>query len=231
MSILLSEAVTILDDTFLRAGDSSFYSLERKHRMIRRAGNKFLRETQISRTTTSRNTAASTATIDVTAATGAGSFLPGYLYSAPFITTSGAAQYRPLAVLAFDMVRQYLENSPSTTGVPEMIGWLTPSGGYMYPVPNAVYAVSFPWWQPLTSMTPGQAVDATLNLPEQYADDIIGFGAYGYLVHGLPGHGEGQNLLAMFEQLIEQVRGEQQGVEVYFPDTTSSASYRPVGGI
>lgn len=204
----LEEARQTLQKSILQVGDQDFPP-DRLDRAIRGSFNRFLRETHVSRTTVDATTVISQVTLDVTAAPGGEDFLPGYLYAESFISSSGTDQYKEVNKSSWRQVREELQLS-QTTGRPELIAWLGPSRGYLFPIPDLAYSISFPFWKPLVNWEIGtpDGSDIELNVPKQYVDDVLWWGARSYLLRGAPGHPEVEAATQAFEMLIDESKGD-----------------------
>lgn len=207
MALTLKEARATLLSSVLHVSERDFVPLD-LDRAIRGSFNRFLRETQITRTTTAVPTVSGTATLDITATSGAGEFRPGMLLDVPFIS-SATGTYYPVYGAAWDAIRSQLRESTARDR-PEQIAWLTADTAYLYPIPDAVYTITFTWWAPLTSFNAGTGDPGavSLNIPEQYVDDLLYWGTRAYLLKGLPGHPEADSSMAEFKEFVRQAKSD-----------------------
>jgi hypothetical protein len=177
---------------------------------IRWAGNYFL-----SKTKTSRALSQVACTIDSPNLTlGMADFAPGCLLTAPY----GSAPSRSLAVVGIEKII-HLRNESGASGFPEAIAFVSESLAYLYPTPDQAYTINFHFWKPLVAFDPG-ATDPeaiTLNIPDRYAE-VVGMGAAGHLVRGMPGTPDGPAKLEGFMQAVSAAVGETTESAVYFSD-------------
>ena len=210
----LVEARKTLMDSVLHA-DANSFAEDKQDRALRYAFERFMRETKIARTVASITIASGASTLDVTAT--ATDFRPECIVAAPYISAENVM----LQVVGFDNLIQRKNTSGTTTGTPEMIAWLAPATGHIFPTADAQYTLSVPYWQPFTSFTPGTKANPTLNCPDRWAYDVIWTGARGALLRGAPGHPDWEAADAQFERLIQEAKGSVSMPGVWFIDQTT----------
>lgn len=207
----LVEARKVLMDSVLHA-DANAFDVDKQDRALRVSFERFMRETKIARTVGSVTIANAATTLDVTATLT--DFRPECLTSAPYIS----AENVQLQVVSFDCLLTRKNTSGTTSGTPELIAWLSPSLGHLFPTADAQYTLSVPYWQPFTAFTPGTKTNPTLNVPDRWAYDVIWSGARGALLRGAPGHEDWRAADEQFERLIQEARGSVSPPGVWFID-------------
>lgn len=214
MTTTVAEADATLVDSVLHGG--SGYALAKRHRALRASGNHFLRETGMSRIVSTVTAAADTDLLDI--GESVAGFLPGHLYARIFISSPAADKFKRLQVVPFDNIAAAHERG-SASGRPELIAFLSPTVAYLYPTPDQEYTLSLPWWQPLTRWTIGTENDPTeLNVPDQYVDAWLWWGARAYLLMGAPGHPDAGPAMQKFEEIIAEAKGAVHQGGVWFGD-------------
>ena len=214
MSVTLTEMrenVSLTCTNTSVGGDGSGLSTKSIDRSIRWAGQRWMRETRMVRTIGTVNTVANTTTIDPSSMT---DFLPGCLLNTPYISSNNRRMW--VVELSAIIHQRFLSGA---SGVPEMIAFASSTVAHLYPTPDAIYTVSFHYWQPFTSFAVGlvDGDSVTLNIPDRYVDDLA-IGAAGKLILSYPGIPSGPEKMALFEQSIMRAKGEVSEAGVWFSD-------------
>lgn len=192
----LDEARNLLRDSVLHIGDAGTFTDEKLDRAIKVAGYRFLRETRASAAST--NITITSATEAVNIRTTITDFEVHWFIRARILYKE--VKYAPIQTIE----QYYAESTP--TGQPTLIGFYSNTSAIVYPQPAAGYTMVLNHLQDLVSWTPGVSVQTTLNIPDEYAYDVIWHGARAYLTLGLVGHGEAQPAMEEFKAVIESAK-------------------------
>jgi hypothetical protein len=161
------------------AQDSSMYNDASIDRAIQTVCNRFIRVTKATKKTDTLAVTAGASTIDLSEID---DFRPERLLRA---WISGKPE---LELTDFWTIDSRLVNEPSA-GVPTLIGFNTTTDGAIFPAPDADYTINLLWVPPLTTWTIGATDDATaLNLPDDWMQEILVYGATATLQHTEPEH-------------------------------------------
>lgn len=219
MGFTLAEIDTTVEQVLLNMEEDEFDACER-HRAIRAACERFARETKCSRTVGTVPTVANQNYVDI--ATTLTNFLPGALLTAPYVATTS----RRLKVVSFEVMRAWREINSTPTGHPEAIAFLSAANAQLFPTPGAIYTLSFYYWKPVATFTPGTKAAVTIDIDARYLDEVAD-GAAARLIRGSPDHPEWQAMERDFEAAIRRAKGEIQrtGLVITQPVPTINNSY------
>ncbi len=228
MAITVPEARLYVTDSVLHAAQDVFS--ERKLDMaIRTAFERFLRETQVARSTKTMATVSGTRFYDLDTEIASG-FRPDQIVGMPYIQ---ATDYRSLQIVDYEVIRREYDTSDAT-GRPEMIGF-NGNRMFMFPTPDDAYTVNIEAWDTLdiTGWTIG-GTDATtlakeINVPDRWAYEVLNIGARAYLILGAPGHPDAQASMYEFERMIARNKGAGQRGGRWWPSSkgTIEQGYGP----
>lgn len=182
---------------------------------IRWAGEKFLRETGCSRTAVDVAIADGATSIDIP--TTDDDFLPGYLVGACGLILSAN---RRIHLVDFETIERS-RSEGTTSGYPELIAFLTPARGELYPASDDDYTSTWVYSAPLTDWTmgSGNAGAITLNIPHRFLD-VVAIGAAAKLVVTSPKQPGGRDLMQMFLGDIAEAKGAVQHTGVWHSGET-----------
>jgi len=182
MSMTLAEArETVLSGVLHAPAGHGHFGPENVDRAIRFAGNDFAQTTRAIRGTTSVPlTAGSAHPFNIQGVAGMDRFM-----EENFIWASiggKAVKQAPLHTV------QRYHDGATPTGQPTMLAFEGPSRLWFDKKPSGNMTLTVFWWQPFTSWTIGTSSPSgvILNLPPQYADAVLRFGAATALVYADP---------------------------------------------
>lgn len=212
--ITLKEAEDTLLDSVVHGGG---FATSKLRRAIRASGNRFLVQTGLARQVLDVTVSANSNTVNISSANA--DFLPGRMFDAPFIANG----MKLLKVVPFGNIRSEVERS-ATTSTPELIAFFTTSQAYVYPTAAEATTISLPWSAPLTSFDLDEASpeNITLNIPTQYVDDWLWWGARAYLLMGAQGHPDAGPAMQEFANVIERVKGDAFNEGMWYGDRNPS---------
>jgi len=194
--MILSEAVFTVENGALW---SNSYKPGEVHRAIRTAGNLFVMETDCARSTTNVNTVASTATVNVT------STISGFRQEHLEYCRIGTKRLVPARI---ETILRW-QNGDATAGEPDYFAFEANDSMRTFPIPNAIYAMAITHSPPFTSIDPGVTSGSTeLNIPDEYIDGVLWWGASVLLVYGEAGTAYGRPEWQRFEEHIQSVRSK-----------------------
>lgn len=118
-----------------------------------------------------------------------------------------------------DRYEPWVEGAPlsGTPGVgaggrPRVIGFLTATTAYIGPVPDLAYPINVTFWSPLTSWTAGATDGGTtatvLNIPDEYIEPVISYGAVAVLTRQSPDRLPQHPLWQMFLRSVAEITGQ-----------------------
>jgi hypothetical protein len=192
--VLLSEARSILTDSVLHVGNTSF-SDAKQDRAIKAACQRFIRETKCNYQSFSVPIVSGSASLNVQT-TIAGFDIQQFM--------TARIGYSPVLRTSFQAIeREYAEGVVS--GQPTKIAFYAANDAILFPTPNANATLTLTARTNLLAWTDGMNTPntVTLNVPAEWARDIIWWGARGYMLYGLKGHGEAEPSMKMFGELIQ----------------------------
>ena len=95
----------------------------------------------------------------------------------------------------------------TTPGQPRSIGFLTSGTAYVYPVPDAAYILSVIYYQPFTDWQLGTEMAVTLNIPDEYINPVLFYGAPALLESPDPTISRSSARFQQFEIEIDKLSG------------------------
>jgi len=197
----LDEARWIVRDSILHIGFGTDFDEDKIDRAIKAAGYRFLRETGASITTTDISISSGDETVNlVTTIT---DFEEHWFLSARI-------GYDIVEKTTVSQVVTSFEDSVAT-GQPTHIAFESANSALLHPQPDAGYTLSVTHRQDLIAWTPGVSSNPTLNIPSEFAYDVLWWGARSYLLMGLKGHGDAEPSAVMFDKIIAEAKGKYQG--------------------
>ena len=167
-----------------------------------------IEKAKVTRRTDTAPTVTDAAGIDITAQTNLANFLPATMTRNPRIS------YDEVEHKSFDTVRRKLA-SDTSTGQPTMIAWDSDAAsGFLYPIPDAVYTISFAHapelisWIPGINQPDGDDEEVTLNIPDRILRPALVYGVASALVY----HQQEANPWAivgdkLFKQWLDELPG------------------------
>ncbi len=208
MAVTVETARAILADSILHTGSSTF-SDTKKDRAILSAVNRFLRETRLNRKKQSISITSGTISYSLATLEAAGTNLDnimGTMHIAP-------TDWREVKLVDYDTIREQHDDHEKT-GHPELVG-VDGDNLVVYPTPDANYTLTAQTFelQDMTDWTVGDGgattLAATLSVPDRWVDDVLWFGARGYLLFGAPGHPDAAPAMKEFTRvIIPNAKGE-----------------------
>ena len=171
------------------------YPTEHVTDAVRLVGEKFLRETGLSRTSGSVTLANAASTLDVV--TTLTDFRPERL-----LQIHQATSFEPVSVVDYDTVRRSHENN-SSTGEPELLGWQSDALALVYPTADQAYTLTVIYSKPLISTT---GANPTLNIPDEYCYEAFYFAGPAVVEHTDPNALYADRGWQRFEKLIEDIK-------------------------
>jgi hypothetical protein len=185
MAVTVEDARAKVLDSILHAGTATFTE-SKLDRAIIAAVNRFLRETRLARKT--HSIAISDGVLSYSLAAGTD------LENRTGVAHIASTDWERVKYTDYNNIRHRHEKE-SAEGKPELIGF---DGDNMivYPTPDAAYTLTVQTYelQDVSSWTIGgtdaTTLAVTLDIPDRWVDDVLWFGARGYLLFGAPGHPE-----------------------------------------
>jgi hypothetical protein len=208
MAVTVEEARAKVLDSILHTGTTTF-SESKLDRAIIASVNRFLRETRLSRKTHSISISDGVISYSMATLAAAGTDLEARVGVAHVASTD----WERVKYTDYNNIRHRHEKE-SADGKPELIGF---DGDNMivYPTPDAAYTLTVQTYelQDVSSWTiggtDGTTLAVTLDVPDRWVDDVLWFGARGYLLFGAPGHVDASAAMAEFTRvLIPKARGD-----------------------
>lgn len=178
MAMTLADADHYLVECVAHIGYDGTFSVEKRHKAIRSACNRWLHDVPSSWTETNFALANGDSTINITTT------LTDFVEDN---WVSGEINSRDVGLVPYTTVRRRFDGA-TPTGQPTMIGFKMPSYGLFNVACSSAFTLKVTHHQLLTSFTPGTLVDVVLNIPASKSDDIIKWGGMMYLFWGLSGH-------------------------------------------
>ncbi len=192
----LNTATWILRDSVAHIGENDSLDDDKLHRAIQATGYRFNSTTGSAKTTTNVPTVANDETLNIR--TTITDFEEHWFISARI----GYATVELMPEIG-TIEREYIAD-PNQTGTPKWLGFYSNTSALLYPKPTSVQSIALTYYADFTSFTAGTANNPDLNLPNEFAYDIIWWGARAYLLDGLKGHADAQTAYAKFDTIIEQ---------------------------
>jgi hypothetical protein len=154
------------------------------------------------------------------------------LVGVPYIDDSTNEQVTEVKPVSWENLRAYRSDGYDTEGTPEWICCANSrKDAEIFPEADTAYTLYLPYWRPLVTWTPGTSNVITLNIPDEYADDIIAFGARAFLVEDAPGHPDARGAERKFNEMLDEARGRLSPPQVHYADLSRGADRSwPVGG-
>ena len=194
LTVTLAE--DILDDATF---SGSSFNTSQKHRAIRAAVRRFIRETNCDTELLAITFTSGTKEFDIAGESGWEDFVSDQFIHLHHDTDGPeikATDYR-------DINRKY--NGQAKTGKPTHFAWTTRYKAILYPTPDANYACKMLKRNPAVAISIGGSGTEVINIPEEWVDDVITYGAHYYLIKGSATEREAAaTALARFDALIAQ---------------------------
>ena len=220
MSVLLSDADTLVLDSILHIGSSTFSATKRRN-AIKAACNRFLREVPSSWTTVPVELNAGQSTVDLTAG------ITGFNEDRWVRASIG---FSDVSVVPYITV-QRRHDGASPSGKPKWIGFRSPREALFDKTCDTAYTMQATVWNPLVdfdsavTITSGDpSTDIELNLPAGWEHDILWWGARAYLIYGAPGHPDAAPAMERFEAVIASAGGRFPSIQKGVNDSTTVRS-------
>lgn len=181
----IDQAVTFLRNVARNGQDSSMYTAVMVESAIQGICNDFITRTQATRATGDLILAAGTAALPSFGSPAAGTltgFRTEYLLRAYLVgLTSGTSEGNPnLDITEFgDVMNRSLNRS--IAGQPCLLAFDSISTGMVFPTPDKPYTLRLLWDPPFTSWVAGSGGSPVLNLPDEFMQQILRWGATYYL--------------------------------------------------
>lgn len=189
----LDEAVEILRDSVLHT-DQSAIQPEKLHRAILSAGNEFVRRTACSK---ARATIAlSNGTAEYAVSSTITGFTPDWFLHAYI-------GHKEVAQNTWRSLKRRYDAGTTPTGQPTELAFDADATMLVYPQPTTSASLVVTYRRPFVVFTPGVGTNPTLNIPDEWAYDVIWWGARSRLLMGLPNHTDAPVAAQQFEALIQ----------------------------
>lgn len=208
MAYTVETARAMLLDSIVHTGTASF-SNSKLDRAIIAACNRFLRETRIVRKQTDVSLSDGTTTYDLDTLTSGGTNFRRIIN----VMHIASPDWNEVELVDYNTVRQEFEDS-TAKGKPEMVA-IDGDNLVVHPTPDAAYTLNVQTYELLDQTgwtvggTDGTTLAVTLNVPEDWIDDVLWFGARAYLLLGAPGHPDARVAMAEFTRvIIPKARGD-----------------------
>jgi len=213
----IEEARSTLLDSALHISDSTF-DKTKIDRAIRDAGNEWLYVTHSDEATTDIALAASVSSVNIT------STVSNFTVS-QFVRAE--ISNRDMALVDYQTVsRRFDGNSP--VGQPTMIGFRNDSLAQFDVTTATTHTLNLTYWKQLTSWVLGDAatstIETSLNIPEEFAGNIIRWGARAYMIYGAPGHADADAAMQKWHGLLALGR---ERYKPYWPETVEQINLGP----
>jgi hypothetical protein len=194
--MILTEARNLLIDSGIHTTSSAF-DAAKQDRAIRDACDHFMREVPCSTATTTISLAAGDSTNTFSGITnfGVGKFIEADISN------------RPVKLVHYRTVIRRFDNA-TPTGQPGMVGFSRDNLGQFDKQCDAAYSLDVTHWKQQTTFTVGTTAHATtsLDIPDEWVQGVIRFGARAYLIMGAPGHKDWPAALNRFNLLVEDAK-------------------------
>ena len=213
----IEEARSTLLDSALHISNSTFDNTK-VDRAIRDAGNEWLYVTHSDEATTDIALAASVSSVNIT------STVSNFTVS-QFVRAE--ISNRDMALVDYQTVsRRFDGNSP--VGQPTMIGFRNDSLAQFDVTTATTHTLNLTYWKQLTAWTLGSTttavLGASLNIPEEFAGNIIRWGARAYMIYGAPGHADADAAMQKWHGLLALGR---ERYKPYWPETVEQINLGP----
>jgi len=204
MSIALDVARDVLDESVLHIGNTTIAAIK-KDRAIYTAGLVFLRETDLVTATTEHALAQDAFTLDPTTA------LTGFIrdmFNRAEIDLSDVRY--PIKLVPYDAIQRRTQRPGGMeSGRPKLFSFLSDGEMSFDKKADVAYTIRMTHRAPMTTWTYGTGTPGavTLNLPTEWAEQVIFTGAKYYLLRGAPGFPDAAAAGQEFFAMIEQAKG------------------------
>ena len=201
MAIALDEARTTVESGALHVATGSYSNAE-VDRAIRFVGNDFVESTHCTHTSTTFTVGTGSNVVDFTGETGLGLFQPTNLI------WMSVDNYELKRAPLHSVYRRFQESTP--LGRPQWVAFEGADRAVLYPQPDQTYTLRLHWYETFTSFTIGTGTpgSVTLNIPEQYVDGVLRWGAATALVYNDPDSLYAQTGWQQYEALKQRVAAQ-----------------------
>lgn len=217
--MLLNEATLTLTDSVFHVGHkppgTNTWGRDKMHRAIMAACNHFNTKTRACSQSSEAKLAKGTDRIDLS------DQIPG-LTRARFMYAEIA--FKEVKKVPYHHVRRFHSGESSPTGRPTMLAFKHDSGdsgdgddpalAFFDVKCDQEYTLDVTHVS-ITAFEPGTEDESIrLNIPDEYARDIIWFGGRGYLIRGAPGHPDQMRAMEDFLRVCDEAKERYQGMVV-----------------
>jgi hypothetical protein len=202
MALTVAQARTLLTESALHISASETFSELKKDRAIKDASDRFLRETHASTLTTNITIAAAATTANITSTIS--EFVAGQ-----FIYAEISGQ--EVHLVPYETIRRRYDGDTPVVGRPTKIGFRRDNLVQFDRGADQAYTMELTYWvaedtSSWTLGTTGSTTGISMRLPDDWADEVIRWGARGYLLRGAPGHPDANAAMEEFDLLIERAK-------------------------
>ena len=217
----LNEARSVVEDSVLHVG-SDTYSPEKRDRAIKYACKRFIRETNCSVQLADFPISSGDTLVDISNKPGLSDFIRDQFLWAHLSTDQEELRLVPYRSL----IRR--QNNQGTTGTPTHISWADEKQAYFYPGANKAYTVRMERRRPLVTWESGtdNPGAVTLNIPEEWIEDVLWTGAKFALIGGAPGPPDSNVAGQRFDLLIAEAKAHFTAGDAGMADRISNPTLR-----